>query len=262
MKTEMYCWLENRTRKALPSTDVFEQVARPGPDRDRMHRHAPRSRRAGRRALVARTCGLERRFRLTTSSTLSHATSACRSSTSSTGSVTEGSTTRKSRHVNSGANWRHLYELYLPPNELMLEHSWEGTRWLDLMVEEVPGDYYVRTKKRLSAFYPTDFEFLLRQLDVRTVVLTGTMTDACVLSSAFDAANRDFRVIVPRDIVAGYDEAAEHGALMVVSLHLGLVVDSPALLAEWYARRGKPLPGELEGVTDISEVAGPVPVGA
>jgi hypothetical protein len=88
------------------------------------------------------------------------------------------------------------------------------------------------------------------------------MTDAGVLSSAFDAANRHFRVIVSRDIVAGYDDAAEHGALMVLSLHLALVVDSPALPAEWYACRGKELPGELDGVTDISEVAGPVPVGA
>ena len=107
-----------------------------------------------------------------------------------------------------------LYELYLPPNPLMLEHSWEGTPWLDLITEEVEGDYYIRTKKRLSGFYPTDLEFLLRQLGVQNVVLTGTMTDACVLSTALDAANRDLRVIVPRDIVAGYNDEAEHGALM------------------------------------------------
>jgi nicotinamidase-related amidase len=138
----------------------------------------------------------------------------------------------------------------------MLEHSWEGTKWLDLMVEEAPGDYYVRTKKRLSAFYPTDMDFLLRQLDVRNLVITGTYTDACDLSTAFDAANRDYRVIVPRDVVAGYSEEAEHAALMIISLHLGLVVDAPALLAEWYARKGRELPESLRGITDISTVAG------
>ena len=70
------------------------------------------------------------------------------------------------------------------------------------------------------------------------VVLTGTYTDACVLSTAFDAANRDLRVIVPRDVVAGYSAEAENAALMIISLHLGLVVDSTALVNEWFARRG------------------------
>ena len=32
------------------------------------------------------------------------------------------------------------------------------------------------------------------------------MTDACDLSTAFDAANRDFRVIIPRDVAAGSPE--------------------------------------------------------
>ena len=159
-----------------------------------------------------------------------------------------------SQHWNRGANWRHLSELYLPPNPLMVEHSWEGTKWLDLMVEEVEGDYYIRTKKRLSAFYPTDFEFLLRQLDVENLVITGTYTDACDLSTAFDAANRDFRVIVPRDIVAGYSEEAEHAALQIVSLHLGLVVDGPALAREWFARKGIEAPRELETAVTMDDL--------
>jgi nicotinamidase-related amidase len=138
----------------------------------------------------------------------------------------------------------------------MLEHSWEGTKWLDLMVEEEEGDYYVRTKKRLSAFYPTDFEHLLNQLDVKNLVITGTLTECCDLSTAFDAANRDFRVIIPRDVVGGSSAEAEDAALLIISLHLGLVVDSPVLLAEWYARAGRDLREELRGVTDISEVAG------
>ena len=69
----------------------------------------------------------------------------------------------------------------------------------------------MRTKKRLSGFYPTDLEFLLRQLDVHNLVDHRDLTDACDLSTAFDAANRDFRVICPADIVAGYSEEAEHG---------------------------------------------------
>jgi len=135
----------------------------------------------------------------------------------------------------------------------MDQHSWEGTKWLDLMVEvDEQHDYFVRTKKRLSSFYPTDLEFLLKNLDVDNLVITGTFTDACVLSTAFDAANRDFRVLVPRDVVAGYSAEAEHAALMIISLHLGLVVDSGALVKEWMARRtqrsDEARPGQIRAV--------------
>jgi hypothetical protein len=103
-------------------------------------------------------------------------------------------------------------------NSEQLGSYWEGTKWLDLMVEVDERDYFVRPKKRLNGFYPTDLEFLLRNLDVDNVVLTGTYTDACVLSTAFDAANRDLRVLVPRDIVAGYSAEAENVALMIRGL--------------------------------------------
>jgi nicotinamidase-related amidase len=139
----------------------------------------------------------------------------------------------------------------------MDELGWEGTKWIDLMVETDPErDYYVRSKKRLSGFYPTDLEFLLRQLDVDNLVITGTLTDCCVLNTAFDAANRDFRVIVPRDIVAGLSAEHEEAGLMIIATHLGLVLDSPALLREWYARLGRELPAGLAGADQIDELLG------
>ncbi|MFL5904115.1 MAG: isochorismatase family protein, partial [Solirubrobacteraceae bacterium] len=90
-------------------------------------------------------------------------------------------------------------------------------------------------------------------LDVHNLVITGTMTDACDLSTAFDAANRDFRVLIPRDVVAGSSAEAEHAALLCVSLHLGLVVDAPALLAEWFARKDREAPGDVAGIDDIND---------
>jgi nicotinamidase-related amidase len=255
MKTEMYCYLEDRDRRAIPSNPAFESWL--DPDRTAiacidMHRGhvgpeeeltcpAPRAR------LKIPAHNLFHSLAREIGVPVIHVQHWQRY-----GGIDDAF----SKSLDGGANWRVLYELYLPPNELMVQHSWEGTKWLDLMVEEAEGDYYVRTKKRLSGFYPTDLEFLLRHLNVLNLVITGTYTDACDLSTAFDAANRDFRVIVPRDVVAGYSEEAEHAALMIVSLHLGLVVDAPALLAEWYARKGRELPAKLRGVADISAVAG------
>ena len=162
----------------------------------------------------------------------------------------------RSAQVKGGTNWRHTARLFFDVTPDMDQLGWEGTKWVDLMVETDPErDYYVRTKKRLSAFYPTDFEFLLRQLGVDNLVLTGTLTDCCVLNTAFDAANRDFRVIVPRDVAAGLSEETERAAEQVIANHLGLVVDGPALLREWYARVGRPLPAELAEAKTMDDVA-------
>jgi nicotinamidase-related amidase len=165
----------------------------------------------------------------------------------------------RSAVVAGGTNWRHTARLFFDVTEDMDQLGWEGTKWVDLMVETDPErDLYVRTKKRLSAFYPTDFEFLLRNLGVANLVITGTLTDCCVLNTAFDAANRDFRVIVPRDVAAGLSEETERAAEQVIANHLGLVVDAPALLREWYARAGKAAPDTLAAAQTMDDVV-PVP---
>lgn len=112
-------------------------------------------------------------------------------------------------------------------------HGLERTRWVEPVVEVAVDDLIVDNKKRLSPFYATDLDFLLRQLRRRAVVLTGIMTDCCVLNAAFDAANRDYRVVVPRDLVRGFSDEIEDAALRIVSLHLGLIMDSATLLATW-----------------------------
>ena len=56
-------------------------------------------------------------------------------------------------------------------------------------------------------------------------MLNGGFTDCCILNTAFDAANYNYRVVVARDLVRGTDEHLEEAALAIVSLHLGLVAD-------------------------------------
>ena len=101
------------------------------------------------------------------------------------------------------------------------------------MVAVKEGDLTVSSKKRLSAFYPTDLEFLWRSLKRNTLIMTGLMTDCCVLNSCFDASNRGFKVIAPRDLSRGFNQELEDAALKIISLHLGLVVDSGDLVSRW-----------------------------
>jgi len=132
--------------------------------------------------------------------------------------------------------WRMVFPVTVGEIPNIAEHAIEGTRWNKMSIDVHEEDLMVTGKKRLSAFYPTDLEMLLRNLGIRRVVLTGCMTDCCVVNTAFDAANRDFRVVVPRDLTRG-SEHLEEPSLRLISLHLGLVVDSADLVAEWKSQK-------------------------
>lgn len=131
------------------------------------------------------------------------------------------------------AAWRRTFPLHVGPIPNAREHALAGSRWTELVTRVESGDLVVDSKRRLSAFYPTDLDFLLRNQRIETVVLDGGFTDCCVLNAAFDASNRGYRVIVLRDLVRGTDANLETAALAMVSLHLGLVMDAADLTAAW-----------------------------
>ncbi len=69
------------------------------------------------------------------------------------------------------------------------------------------------TKVRHSAFYSTQLDYLLRQLQPDRLVLTGQVTEQCVLYTALDAYIRHYDVVVPPDAVAHIDESLGEAAL-------------------------------------------------
>ncbi|WP_093350923.1 isochorismatase family cysteine hydrolase [Variovorax sp. PDC80] len=131
------------------------------------------------------------------------------------------------------AAWRRTFPLHVGEIPNADAHALEGSKWTEWVTRVEPGDLRVDSKRRLSAFYPTDLDFLLRNQRIETVVLDGGFTDCCVLNTAFDANNHNYRVIVLRDLVRGTDTRLESAALAMVSLHLGLVMESRELLRQW-----------------------------
>ena len=134
------------------------------------------------------------------------------------------------------AAWRRVFPMTVGPIPNADMHNIEGSKWCDFKVDVDEKDLTVNSKKRLSAFYPTDLEFLLRNIRKNTLVITGLMTDCCVLNTSFDGSNRGFKVLVPRDLTRGFNSEMEESALKIVSLHLGLVVESQELIAKWKGR--------------------------
>jgi nicotinamidase-related amidase len=75
----------------------------------------------------------------------------------------------------------------------------KGRKVVELLKPE-SDDYYV-LKPHRSAFYSTTLELLLRDLKIKTLLLTGITTDICVLFTANDAYMRGFELYVPADCV-------------------------------------------------------------
>ncbi len=73
----------------------------------------------------------------------------------------------------------------------------QGTWGYEVLADLGPRaeDWYVE-KTRLSAFFQTNLEALLRALDAETVLFTGVLTNQCVAATSKDATFRDFKSIV------------------------------------------------------------------
>lgn len=76
-----------------------------------------------------------------------------------------------------------------------------------------PDDCLHLSKVRHSAFYATPLDYLLHRLQTRQVVITGQVTEQCVLYTALDAYVRHFDVVVPPDAVAHIDAELGGAAL-------------------------------------------------
>jgi nicotinamidase-related amidase len=76
------------------------------------------------------------------------------------------------------------------------------------------------TKARHSAFYETQLEYLLREQGIDRVVLTGQVTEQCILYSALDAYVRKFAVVVAEDAVAGIRPELSRAALTMMEINM------------------------------------------
>lgn len=94
-----------------------------------------------------------------------------------------------------------------------------------------PGDFTI-FKHRYSPFDNTDLELLLRNLRIDTLVIGGVNTNNCVLCSCFEAFNRDYRVVVMKDVCASMNGPDYHlAAIKLIEAALGWAVDSEDVMA-------------------------------
>lgn len=95
-----------------------------------------------------------------------------------------------------------------------------------------PDDVPLLVKARHSAFYSTQLEYLLRSREIEQVVLTGQVTEQCILYSALDAYIRHFGVVVPRDAVATIHPDLGDAALRMMERNMDAIVDTTDHIAD------------------------------
>lgn len=79
-------------------------------------------------------------------------------------------------------------------------HSVAGTPGADIhpIVAPTATDIIVR-KQRFSAFYGTNLDLLLGNLEVDHLIMFGVWTEACFETSVWDAIWRDYRITIVKD---------------------------------------------------------------
>ncbi|MCW2830839.1 MAG: hypothetical protein JWP31_1531 [Aeromicrobium sp.] len=96
----------------------------------------------------------------------------------------------------------------------------------------VAGDFVVARHRGITAFHGTELEYLLRNLGVQTVVLTGVSVNVALTGSTIEAVNRGFDVVMPSDCVAGATDETHDFVLTNILPLLATITTSQQLVAE------------------------------
>ena len=102
---------------------------------------------------------------------------------------------------------------------------------LDLTIEPTEGDI-VMPKNTASIFIGTNFEMLLRNAGITTILFTGIATEFGVESSARDASNRGFFPVILTDAVSSYDQEAHYRSLANMK-NLAILLKSEEIISLW-----------------------------
>lgn len=89
----------------------------------------------------------------------------------------------------------------------------------------VPGDTVIR-KRTFSGFNTSDLGEILRYQAIDSLVITGVTTNACVESTARDAADLGYGCILAEDAMADYDQDAHDATLRSFHFNFGRVASA------------------------------------
>lgn len=88
---------------------------------------------------------------------------------------------------------------------------------------------YVIPKRRYSGFFGTDLDLVLREHDIRNLIITGTKTNCCIRATVADAYYLDYEAYIVRECVATNSDVVNQVHLEDIEKYLGHVIDMETL---------------------------------
>ncbi len=109
-----------------------------------------------------------------------------------------------------------------PEEKVWGAHALAGTPGAEVIEELAPqeGDV-ILPKRTYSAFYETGLDLLLRQNEIKTVILTGQHTHICLRHSSADAFFRNYAIIIPQDVVEAFTDKDQQDGLEYLKMCYG-----------------------------------------
>jgi ureidoacrylate peracid hydrolase len=108
--------------------------------------------------------------------------------------------------------------------------SWAGD-WYG-GIQPIEGDIVV-VKNRYDAFQGTNLDLVLRSHGIRTVVMTGVVTNVCVETTARSAFVRDYYVVMAEDGCAAYVREDHEQTMRNIRRFFGVTPSIAELCAAW-----------------------------
>jgi nicotinamidase-related amidase len=96
-----------------------------------------------------------------------------------------------------------------------------------------PDDLVLTRTHGLDPMAGTDLDPVLRNLGVRTIVVTGVSVNVAVTNLVMDAVNRGYDVVVPQDAVCGIPREYAHAVIDNTLSLLAAITTTDALVAIW-----------------------------
>ena len=136
-------------------------------------------------------------------------------------------------HASDSGAWLAQRRRSTASSDMLCVADTDGARFIDELAPRA-GDWIVY-KHRYSAFTGTDLDLLLRSQRIRTLVITGVSTNACVESTLRAAFDLDYYVCVPPDAVASWSSALHDATLANVNHRFGITPAADEIMAAWHA---------------------------
>jgi len=109
-------------------------------------------------------------------------------------------------------------------------NSWGGSFYGG--VEPLEGEAVI-VKHRFSAFQSTDLNLILRSRGIRTLIVTGVVTNVCVESTARDGFFNDYYIVLVGDCCASPAQEDHRQTLKNIDRFFGQVVSANEVMNCW-----------------------------